>query len=584
MNRAVYKELLRTFGRRWGIWFGVAMEVIRVLLMRIYVSILMAQSVASLASGDTDQAKTYLLYFLFAYVGGALIGAIGDLVSHWSENHEYNHQMVVYHQKLTNKDMSFYRENQTGYLASVFRQYLDGIILLNRLVRSDVIRTILSLTVPAIILLFIDIRIGLLTVAIIALQIVYVSWSSKKANIYRDRSHEVYRKITGEVSDEITNIVAFKSGGMEAAAHTRMIGLAQEEIRAFWMRRKTTTLLDLPRGIFTGIGVSAVFYTAISNGASSPEAIGVLVLTMTYMFQLIRNVMDLPNLMYQHDDLITKVYPTLEYTNSEHEAVRDPQNPQKLTVRDGEIRVQDVSFRYPADAKKTRFVTVFDGLHMVIKGGEHVGVVGLSGAGKSTLASLLMRFDDVEGGSISVDGYDIRDVRQSELRQHIAYVPQEPLLFHRSVKENIRYFKPDATEKEIIAAAKAAHAHDFITELPDGYDTIVGERGVKLSGGQKQRIVIARAVLKNAPIIIFDEATSALDSESEKIIQQALPDIIGKHTAIVIAHRLSTVAGLDRIIVMHKGAIVEEGTHAQLLKQRGRYASLWQKQTSGDLG
>jgi ATP-binding cassette subfamily B protein len=239
------------------------------------------------------------------------------------------------------------------------------------------------------------------------------------------------------------------------------------------------------------------------------------------------------------------------------------------------IEIQDLCFRYDGDGDY-----IFKDFNLHIKGGEHVGIVGMSGAGKSTLASLLMRFDDISSGSITVDGVDIRSVTQSSLRQHIAYVPQEPVLFHRTVCENIAYHNPNASQEDIILAAKAAHAHEFITKLPSGYDTVVGERGVKLSGGQKQRVVIARAVLKNAAIILFDEATSALDSESEAIIQQALPNIIGKHTAIIIAHRLSTVARLDRIIVMHNGTIEQQGTHKQLLASKGRYYKLWLRQTT----
>ena len=296
------------------------------------------------------------------------------------------------------------------------------------------------------------------------------------------------------------------------------------------------------------------------------------------MFQIVRSVSELPTLMTQHDDLITKLARTLQYLDNEHEDIKDPIEPKELIIDKGAISINHVSFSYPAREGKNRGISVFHDLNLDVKGGEQVGVVGLSGAGKSTLVSLLMRFDDVTAGSITIDGIDLRDMRQTELHQKIAYVPQEPLLFHSTIRENISYFNNGATNKEIINAAKAAHAYEFIQKLPDGFDTVVGERGVKLSGGQKQRVVIARAILKNAPLMILDEATSALDTESEKIIQRALPEIIGTHTAVVIAHRLSTVASLDRILVMHDGKIVEDGTHDELLEREGRYFSLWQKQ------
>jgi ATP-binding cassette subfamily B protein len=298
------------------------------------------------------------------------------------------------------------------------------------------------------------------------------------------------------------------------------------------------------------------------------------------MFQIVRNVGSLPELITRHDDLVTKLYPTLKYLGHEYAQVQDPSKPKTLRVEHGAIDIERIRFGYVLAHQQRAHVPIFRDFSLHIRGGEHVGIVGLSGVGKSTLANLLLRFDDVDGGSIKIDGMDIRDVRQSELRRHIAYVPQEPLLFHRTIRENITYCCDHADDAEVIHAAKVAHAHEFIDKLPDGYDTVVGERGMKLSGGQKQRIVIARAILKKAPIMLFDEATSALDSESEQIIQRALPRIIEKQTAIVIAHRLSTVAGLDRILVMHEGKIVESGTHTELLVQNGRYASLWEKQTS----
>jgi ATP-binding cassette subfamily B protein len=224
---------------------------------------------------------------------------------------------------------------------------------------------------------------------------------------------------------------------------------------------------------------------------------------------------------------------------------------------------------------------VFDELNLHIQSGEKIGLVGPSGGGKSTLTRLMLRFDDVQAGSITIDGQNIADVTQASLRQNIAYVPQEPLLFHRTIGENISYGRPEAKQSEIAEAARKAKADEFITKLADGYKTVVGERGVKLSGGQRQRVAIARAILKDAPILILDEATSALDSESEVLIQQALWELMKGRTAIVIAHRLSTIQKMDRIIVLDDGKIVEEGTHKQLLAKKGLYAKLWSHQSGG---
>jgi ATP-binding cassette subfamily B protein len=220
-------------------------------------------------------------------------------------------------------------------------------------------------------------------------------------------------------------------------------------------------------------------------------------------------------------------------------------------------------------------------LNLHIKAGEKLGLVGPSGGGKSTLTRLVLRFDDVQNGRITIDGQDIRDITQASLHQQIGYVPQEPLLFHRSVRENIAYGNLGASEKDVRDAARKAYALDFIDTLPNGLDTIVGERGVKLSGGQRQRVAIARAILKNAPILLLDEATSALDSESEKVIQKALQELMQSRTTIVIAHRLSTIQKMNRIILLNDGKIVEQGSHIELLKSKGLYARLWGHQSGG---
>lgn len=582
MNKEVYIHLLRTYGRNPGQWFGFVTEIVRTVLLRVWIVVIMAQATVAIAAGDKENAKRSILLLLVVQVAGSVIGLVGELIAIRSENNEYDKLLRTYHLKLTGKDMAFYRNNQTGYLASVFRQYLDGTMLLVRFLRGEVTRVTISLSVPPLVLLFIDWRVGVSAVVIVIVQLGYVLWSSAKANKYRTMSHEIYRKITGEVSDEITNIVAFKSAGVEKEARGKIAQLAKEEVATFWLRRKTTTLLDLPRSLINALGITIALYFAVIRASHSPESVGFIVLTLSYMFQIMRNVFELPSVILQHDDSVTKIYPTLQYLEKTYEDIRDPKNPKQLQITKAQLDIEQVDFSYPSHSGNGSRISVFKNLTIHIKGGEQIGIVGLSGAGKSTLANLLMRFDDIDAGAIKIDGIDIREVRQSELRQKIAYVPQEPLLFHRTIAENIAYFNDQANHASIVKAAQAAHAHEFIAKLPDGYDTIVGERGVKLSGGQKQRVVIARAILKNAPIIVFDEATSALDSESEQIIQRAMPEIIGKQTAVVIAHRLSTVAGLDRIIVMHEGKIVEEGKHDQLLQMQGRYYSLWQKQTKSD--
>ncbi len=241
-----------------------------------------------------------------------------------------------------------------------------------------------------------------------------------------------------------------------------------------------------------------------------------------------------------------------------------------------DISFNDINFWYTDGNVKTQ---VFHDFNLTIPAGQRVGLVGVSGAGKTTLTKLLLRLADIQEGQILVDGQNIANVTQQSLRRQIAYVPQEALLFHRTIAENIAYGRPDATMDEIREAARSANALDFIEALPQGFDTITGERGIKLSGGQRQRIAIARAMLADCPILVLDEATSALDSESEAAVQEALARLMEGRTVIVVAHRLSTVANLDRIVVLSRGYIIEDGPHAELVAKGGDYARLWNRQT-----
>jgi ATP-binding cassette, subfamily B, bacterial len=258
--------------------------------------------------------------------------------------------------------------------------------------------------------------------------------------------------------------------------------------------------------------------------------------------------------------------------------VVDPAAPQPFRPPNFGVELREVNFRYTADQPM-----LLEHFSLCIPPGARIGLVGRSGGGKTTLNRLLLRFVDVESGSILVGGQPIDSIRQADLRKAIAYVPQDPSMFHRSIADNIRVGRPGASDEEVRRAARLAHAAEFVEALPGGYETLVGERGVKLSGGQRQRIAIARAILKDAPILVLDEATSSLDSESEALIQDALWTLLETRTAIVIAHRLSTVRRMDELIILDAGRIVERGTHDQLLSRGGVYATLWAHQSGGFL-
>jgi ATP-binding cassette, subfamily B, bacterial len=258
-------------------------------------------------------------------------------------------------------------------------------------------------------------------------------------------------------------------------------------------------------------------------------------------------------------------------------AVVDPITPEPLRAQASDVRFERVTFAYAGGPP------LFTGLDLKMPAGTKLGLVGRSGGGKSTLARLLLRMMDLDDGRILIGGQDISKLRQSDLRSLIAYVPQDPAMFHRTLRDNIAFARPHATDAEIHQAAQAAHVTEFADGLPDGFDTMVGERGVKLSGGQRQRVALARAVLRDAPILLLDEATSALDSESEILVQQALWRLMESRTALVVAHRLSTVARMDQLVVLDHGQIAEKGTHQELLRLDGIYARLWQHQSGGFL-
>jgi ATP-binding cassette subfamily B multidrug efflux pump len=389
-------------------------------------------------------------------------------------------------------------------------------------------------------------------------------------------------QMTGRIVDTYTNIQTIK-----LFAHTlREQDYARDAMTGFittvyrQMRLVTWLTLCLQTvNIMLLVSVAAVAIYSWQQATISLGAIAVsiaLVMRIRAMSNwILWEVAGLfENIGTVHDGLNTLAQPL---------AIVDEAAAGELTVPHGEIRFEHVRFHYGRESG------VIDDLSLTIRPGEKVGLIGRSGAGKSTLVNLLLRFYDLEGGRIVIDGQDIAAVTQESLRRNIGMVTQDTSLLHRSIRDNIRYGAPDAPDADIVEAARRAHAHAFIGDLSDnqgrnGYDAHVGERGVKLSGGQRQRIAIARVLLKNAPVLVLDEATSALDSEIEAAIQEQLHALMEGKTVIAIAHRLSTIAALDRLVVMNEGRIVESGTHHELIEKGGLYASLWRRQSGGFLG
>ncbi|MAF25688.1 hypothetical protein CL634_08980 [bacterium] len=319
----------------------------------------------------------------------------------------------------------------------------------------------------------------------------------------------------------------------------------------------------------------AIMVVAIRMWQDGNITIGGFALIQALIFGLFIHLWDIGRYIRQIYERLALSEEMTEILLSEH-GVKDHPEASTLKVKEGKIEFEQVSFAYHQTRK------IFNKFDLKITHGERVALIGPSGGGKTSIIKLLLRLYDIESGSIKIDGTDIAKVTQDSLRKNIAMVPQDPILFHRTLMENIRYGKTNATKEEVIKASKMAHCHEFISQLPEAYDTYVGERGVKLSGGERQRVSIARAILADAPILILDEATSSLDSESERYIQDALKNLMKGRTNIVIAHRLSTIMQMDRILVLEKGKVTEEGTHQELLKiRRGTYQKLWEIQAGG---
>ncbi len=476
--------------------------------------------------------------------------------------------------KLANHSYKFYSDNFSGSIVAKVKRFVRAFEVIN----LAVFQTFWFLTILIIgttIMLYFQSKILAMYLAIWCLVYFFMVVLFAKQKIKLDlKESNADSQVTGILSDSITNMLNVKIFSAFSKEFTYFKKITTFVKECMYKAFKFNLLRSAFQAVMMIVFHIFILFTMIHLWKIGEITIGVFVMTYMYIFTIMERIWDLSDGITNFMKAMTDIKEVVDIFETEVE-VKDPVNPEVCTIKDGVIEFKDVSFGYNDKDN------VLEKFNLKIDKGEKIGIVGHSGSGKSTITKILLRFADVDSGEILIDGQNIAHITQDELRAQISYVPQESILFHRSIKENIAYSKENPTDKEIVEASILAHADKFISELPDKYDTLVGERGVKLSGGERQRVAIARAMLKNSPILILDEATSSLDSISEQYIQESFAKLMEGRTTIVIAHRLSTIQKMNRIIVLDKGQIVEEGTHAELLAKNGTYADLWNHQVGG---
>lgn len=479
--------------------------------------------------------------------------------------------------------VSYVLSHSHGYFADRFAgSLLSKVTNITHAMEDFIISTLwthlaglVAFLVSFLLILSVDLLSGLIFASlVIVLLFVNLFLAPKKQKLAR-MAAEKTTELRGSIVDLFSNSDAVR----QFSAKPFELHTLKSEVRDYRFRHQAswlyTELMLVVNTVILFIFGLAMFYILIQRWSAGLISAGDFILVVGLMSQITGTLLFIGRAFNQTARSLGEAREGLEDLLLPHE-IEDDLGAKDMVVDKGEISWSVVNFEFGENK-------VFKDFELTIKDGERIGLVGPSGAGKTTFVSLLLRQHDITSGSIKIDGQNIAEVTQDSLRENIAVVPQEPALFHRSIRENIAYGKPDASDAEIEEVAKKAEAHDFIATLPEGYDTLVGERGVKLSGGQRQRVAIARAMLKDAPILVLDEATSALDSESEVAIQKALHELMEGKTVVAIAHRLSTLREMDRIIVMNDGKVVEDGTHTELTGQGGIYASLWDHQAGGFL-
>ncbi|HQS57404.1 MAG: metal ABC transporter permease [Gallionellales bacterium 35-53-114] len=473
--------------------------------------------------------------------------------------------------------LRFHLDRQTGGISRDIERGTKGISFLLTFLLFNILPTLLEIALVALILFSkYSVWFAVITFATLLVYIVYTLAITEWRMVFRREMNEMDSKANTRAIDSLINYETVKYFGNEQFEARRFDEHMEKWETSAVQNQTSLATLNAGQSGIIALGVTGLMLLAAHEVVQGRMTLGDLVLVNVFMLQL---YLPMHFLGFVYREIKSSLIDMEKMFSLLHEnrEVQDAPGAMPISISSGAVRFEQVAFSYEADRKILTDVS-FD-----IPPGHIVAVVGSSGAGKSTLSRLLFRFYDVQSGRILVDGQDIREVTQASLRAAIGIVPQDTVLFNDSIYYNIAYGRPDASHEEILQAAQAAHIHDFIVSLPKGYDTVVGERGLKLSGGEKQRVAIARAILKRPSILIFDEATSALDSKSEKAIQAELRHVSRDRTTLVIAHRLSTIVDAQQILVMDQGRVVERGTHRELLAQQGLYAQMWALQQQEEL-
>ncbi|WP_250572543.1 ABC transporter ATP-binding protein [Nonomuraea sediminis] len=525
--------------------------------------------------GSVSALLPYVLGFGALLLAGEVLWRVGLHFMNRTDARGIERLGVVGMDELLTKDAAFFHNNFAGSLtkrvlgfSSRFEEFADTLTF-------SIMAKLVPLAFASVVLWRYHPLLVLVLVGLIIVTGVLVAPLIRRRQALVDEREAAKVLVSGHVADVLANmetVRAFAAEGREAAEHRARVAEQQRlSLRSWDYGNLRVDTVVAPISVLTS-AVGLLLAVALRGGLG----VEAIIVTFSYYSNTISIMFEFNQIYRRMESVLTEAAQFTELLLVPPTVV-DPAEPQPLRPADSGVRFERVRFAHAEGPP------LFEDLDLDIPSGTKIGLVGQSGGGKTTLTRLLLRLMDVDGGRILIGGQDISWLRQADLRSLIAYVPQEPAMFHRSVRDNIAFARPGATDDEILQAARAAHVTEFAESLPDGFDTLVGERGVKLSGGQRQRLALARAILRDTPILLLDEATSALDSESESLVQEALWHLMRDRTALVVAHRLSTVVRMDRLVVLNRGRIVEQGTHSELLQAEGPYARLWRHQSGGFL-